>query len=175
MGITDLITEVLVREGWDKYTNDPDDRGGPTKWGITIGRWSDYIGREATELDVQLITELQARTFYLLEYVNRPHFDMIENEFLRELVVDCGVNHGVTRAAKWLQRAVGARQDGKVGPRTLEAVNSARVERTYLRIAAYRVKFYGQIVRRDRTQAKFIGGWNNRAADFILAAAKEFD
>jgi len=49
--------------------------------------------------------------------------NQIEDGRLRALVVDAGVNHGVRRAAKWLQRAAGVEEDGIVGPRTLAAVN----------------------------------------------------
>lgn len=173
MNTYDMITEVLKREGWDKYTNHPEDRGGPTKWGITLKAWSEYIDRQATAADVAAITETNARIFYQKEYVLKPNFDMIEDESLRELVVDCGVNHGVYRAAKWLQLAAGVIQDGKVGPKTLEAVNTADAFDLRLRIIAYRIKLYGKLVTKDPTQAKFAWGWNNRAASFLLTMSGE--
>ena len=54
--IDDLITEIMKAEGWDKYTNDPADRGGPTKWGITLKAWSEYHGLDLTAEDIQAIT-----------------------------------------------------------------------------------------------------------------------
>jgi len=170
---TPLITDVLKREGWDKYTNHAEDRGGPTKWGITQRAWSGYIGRDATADDIAVITELQARTFYLHEYIIKPHFDLIENAFVQELVIDCGVNHGTRAAAKWLQRAAGAKADGAVGPNTLFAVNTASPYILALRILASRVKLYGRLVTRDHRQAKFAAGWNARAASFLTALARE--
>jgi lysozyme family protein len=168
--INEIITDVLRAEGWDEYTNDPDDRGGPTKWGITQKAWSDYIRRPATPEDIQSITEPQAREFYLAKYVKEPGFDKLPS-LLVPLLVDCGVNHGPVRAIRWLQRVVGAFGDGDLGPKTLAAVQSRDPVATYLRVCARRVRFYGAIVRRDRSQAKFISGWNNRAAKWIEVLA----
>ncbi len=98
--IEDIITDVLKAEGWDTYTNDPADRGGPTKWGITLKAWSEYRGRDCTAADVQAITEAQARDFYEKLYVIGPKFNQLP-PMLVPLVVDCGVNHGVRAASKW--------------------------------------------------------------------------
>lgn len=166
--IEDIITDVLKAEGWDKYTNDPDDRGGPTKWGITLKAWQDYRGEwsRVTADDVKNISEPQARDFYEEKYIVGPKFHLLP-EMLTPMVVDCAVNHGVTRAAKWVQEAVGATVDGKIGPKTIQASQAASVASTYLKICATRVRFYGEIVSNDRSQAKFIAGWNNRAAKWL--------
>jgi lysozyme family protein len=120
----DIITGVMKAEGWDKYTNRPNDRGGPTKWGITLKAWSEWRGRECTADDVKEITEPQAREFYEMEYILAPRFNHLP-ELLADLVIDCGVNHGPHRASKWVQKAVGAKQDGVIGPNTLLAVKDA--------------------------------------------------
>lgn len=167
----DLITEIMRREGWDKYTNDPDDLGGPTKWGITQKAYAAYLGMPPHLVDVSRIEEQEARDFYLAQYVLRPQFHRIINHNLRELVVDCGVNHGTSRASRWLQRAAEVYIDGVVGPMTIAAVNAKNPLELFLEVLAYRVRFYGRIVSRNRSQAKFISGWNNRAAGFLEAAA----
>ena len=164
--IEDIITDVLKAEGWDKYTNDPADRGGPTKWGITQKAWSAYRGYPVSELDMKEITEEQARDFYEEKYIVEPKFNQL-SEMLIPLVVDCGVNHGVSRAAKWLQEAVGVVEDGKVGRKTIDASQARGVVPTYLHICATRVRFYGSIVGKDRSQAKFAKGWNARAAKWL--------
>ena len=174
MTINDIITDVMKAEGWDKFTNDPADKGGPTKWGITKRAWEDYTGRQCTERDIMAITEGEARKFYRILYVEDPNFHKLPT-LLRPLMVDCGVHHGVSRASKWLQKAVGVPEDGVVGPQTLAAVNGALAwdpdfgdVALYSRIVAYRVRLFGVIVSRDPTQARFISGWNNRAAKWLL-------
>lgn len=166
----DIITEIMVREGWDKYTNHPADRGGPTKWGITAKAWSAYIDRLATEDDIKDITEEEARDFYEEVYVLGPSFHKIINPHLRELVIDCGVNHGVRRGAKWVQRSVFVKQDGVIGPKTLAAINSRDPLEVYLEVIAYRVKLYGRLISKNHSQAVFAAGWNNRAAGFLEQA-----
>lgn len=171
MNIEPIITGILKREGWNLYTDHPADKGGPTKWGITQQSWSSYIGRPATPDDVRSIDEQQARKFYTEVYVTRPSFDKIADADLCELVIDCGVNHGVGTAATWLQAAAGTRPDGEVGPLTLAALAGKDPVSVYLRICAYRTRLYGRLVTNNHSQAVFAAGWNNRVAEFISKAA----
>lgn len=162
-----IITDILKAEGWDTYTDHPADRGGPTKWGITLKAWGDYLGRSVSAFNVQGITEQEARVFYHQKYIIEPGFDRLHNNFLIAMAVDAGVNHGPRRAVKWLQRAVGAVQDGVLGPNTAQAVNRQDEICTALKFLSYRVKFYGHIVTRDPSQAVFAKGWNARAAKWL--------
>ena len=170
MTIDEIITDILKAEGWDKYTNDPVDRGGPTKWGITQKAWSQYVGHPASEDEIKAITEQQARIFYEGVYVKAPKFDQLP-PLLIPMVTDCGVNHGVRAASKWVQRAVGAKQDGWIGAKTLDAVTSQNLIATYTHICSSRFKLYGRIVSRDHSQAKYAGGWNNRGAKWLTRLA----
>ena len=43
--IKDCLEKILEREGWPKYTDHPDDRGGPTKGGITLGTLRSWRGQ----------------------------------------------------------------------------------------------------------------------------------
>jgi len=179
--IDEIITEVLKAEGWDSYTNDPADRGGPTKWGITQKRWAEYRGHDVTEQDMKDITEAQARDFYEKLYVIGPRFNHLP-DLIRPLVIDSGVNSGVRAASKWVQRAVGAKQDGWIGPNTLQQVQESNHVSTFLRIVSYRCKLYGRLVAHDsqlkaaqdagfKLQARFASGWNNRVMSFLQRLA----
>lgn len=101
-------------------------------------------------------------------------------------MVDAGVHHGQPQAARWLQMVVGVRQDGVVGPVTLEAVNAEDPVAVFLWIVACRIRRFGRLVSRDpelarargagfNLQATFSGGWNNRAAEFLEAAARRLE
>ena len=166
MSHQDIITDVLKAEGWDTYTNDPADRGGPTKWGITQKAYAEYLGHDVGINDMMAITEESARGFYEYEYILSPRFDQL-GPILAPVVIDCGVNHGVRAAAKWVQRAVGAKQDGILGVQSLEAVRGENPITVYLRVCASRTRLYGKIVGRDITQQRFISGWNNRSAKWL--------
>jgi lysozyme family protein len=69
------------------------------------------------------------------------------------------VNHGIAAATRLLQRLVGVRADGVVGPATLAAI--ARWEPTALaeELCWQRAALYARIVRNDASQARFIAGW----------------
>lgn len=169
--IDDIITDVMKTEGWDRYTDSPHDRGGPTKWGITLRAWRRYCNDPALErADLRKTTEGDARGFYRKVHVEGPGFHRL-HPLLIPLVVDCGVNHGVKRAVKWLQKAVGAKQDGVVGPKTLAAAGGSDTMAVYLNICAYRFRYYGVLVSRDHSQASFASGWNNRGAKFLVSLA----
>lgn len=185
--VDEIITEVLQREGWPEYSNDPSDRGGPTKGGITLASWREYTGNPAARSDqLKLVREGQARAFYQHRYIIGPKFDRINAPHLRELVVDAGVHHGTRHAAKWLQRAADVKQDGVIGDISLAAVNAADPRELYLWLIAFRIRLFGRLIGRDpelararragfNLQARWAGGWNNRAADFIEAMAERLE
>jgi lysozyme family protein len=72
------------------------------------------------------------------------------------------VNHGVTRANKFLQEAVGVEADGVLGPMSLEAINSSDPFETCKGICDNREEFYNAIVERKPAQSRFLNGWLRR-------------
>ena len=188
--VDSIIDGILEREGWPAYTNDPADRGGPTKGGITLKAWRDYISyhlplRQTAE-DLQRVTFDQARQFYRHKYIVEPNFGLIDDPYLQELVIDSGVHHGTRHAAKWLQHAANVKQDGHLGNISLSAIAAANPRELYLWMIAYRVRLFGRLVGRDpelkraqaagfNLQARWAGGWNNRAAAFIEYLAERLE
>ncbi len=75
---------------------------------------------------------------------------------------DGSINHGVGRAARFLQKAVGATQDGDVGPATIALVVQNDEISICDKICDYRVQYYKDIVSGDSSQAKYLGGWIRR-------------
>lgn len=162
-----IIEELLRREGG--YVNHPADRGGPTNFGITQKTLSAWRKRSVSAQEVKDLQEPEAREIYASLFIAEPKLDQVQDVALRELLVDCAVNHGPGRAVKWLQMAVGADPDGILGPRTLEALSTQRAVDLYRRVLATRIVFYGQLISKDRSQAAFAGGWAKRAAEFVEA------
>lgn len=167
MTTDEMIDDILHREGG--YVDHAADKGGPTNFGITQKTLSAWLGRQATKGDVQALDEKTARAIYAKAYVQAPGFDQIKDDRLRALVVDSGVQHGPTTAAKWLQIAVGANPDGKIGPKTLAALNAAKTEAVYLAVLALRTEYYGRILVNDASQHVFALGWLRRIGEFIKA------
>lgn len=163
----DAILDGIIAAEGRTYTNHPADRGGPTKYGITLATLSAYWGEVATAQDVADLDEATARAIYRQNYITRPRFHDIPYPRVRALVVDCGVLHGPPRAARWLQAAVGADQDGVVGLKTLAAVEAAGPERAFEGLLAARLRFLGRLITDDRSQAVFAAGWLARVARFL--------
>lgn len=165
----DIIDGILEREGG--FVNRREDRGGPTKFGVTIRTLSSWRGRVATVDDIAALTAEEARAIYWSQFFARPGLRGVLDVPLRALLLDCAVNHGPGDAIRWLQRALRvAPVDGVLGPQTLNALDASDKRRVYLSVCAQRVRRYGDLITRQPSQAIFASGWMNRAAGFIEAA-----
>ncbi len=180
----DIIDNIEVSEGWPKYTNHPDDKGGPTKGGITLATLEDWRGKPCDKEDLKQLDRHEARQIYQRKYIDEPGFRFITYHLLRYQVVDCGVLHGPGRAARWLQMALNAESkaaylgdklvaDGQFGPKSQELMTRLkhRSEHINLRLATLRIRFMGRIVRDNHSQARWINGWLTRATKFVLYQA----
>ena len=174
MNTTELLDDILRREG-SEHTNHPNDRGKSTKFGITQRAWSEYRTRHAmfsTPQEVKFITEAEARRFYLMVHIE-PLEWMLHDE-LRALYIDIAINHGPSRAAKWLQAAANVKVDGRIGPITKRAVNAKSDGKLYAELLKTRFRFYAQIATDQRTDTRpdpdsiFLRGWISRACEFIV-------
>lgn len=172
--LDDIISEILTREG-SRYTDHPADRGGPTKYGITL-KTLRTVRAGATAADVETLTVTEARDIYLSVFFLAPGFDQVYYEPLQALLLDSAVNHGPNIAIKWLQESLYVRPvDGVLGEETLSALsvalNTGRSRLVYASMVAKRCQYYGNIISRDATQAVFAGGWANRLSEFIRETA----
>jgi lysozyme family protein len=128
------------------YVNIPGDRGGETKYGIAQNSHPGLVVR-ALNLDA-------AMEVYFNEYWLRGHCDQLQ--FPVSLIhFDGCVNHGLGRAAKFLQRTLGVADDGAIGQGTLNAANAADPRELIDGIAQRRDDFYNAIVQRDSSQGIF--------------------
>lgn len=165
--IDDQIIEAIldIERG---YVNHLKDRGGATNWGITQATLTAWLGRPATIADVKALTREEAGEIYKALYITRPGFDKIQDPKLRHLVVDSGVQHGQARATKWLQSLLGVKVDGQLGPITAEAINRrSMASNLYNEFLAARIRYYGEIITGNPSQAVFAKGWMVRATSFL--------
>lgn len=179
MGIIteDTILDDIGRREGTKYTDRPTDRGGPTRYGVTIPGLKDYrahLGdrRPVTAMDIQQLTPGEARKVLAWGYIQLPNFHYIDDGQLRALMVDSAVNHGRGRASRWLQIAMGMtkeQQDGKIGEKSLAELRKHPPAKLYREVLAIRVEFYGEIVTKDdtHTQEENAWGWSRRIGEFI--------
>lgn len=163
-----IIEAILVREG-SKFTDDPTDQGGPTKFGITLPPFTEFLGREATVEELRKLTEATATQIYRDLYVIKPMYHRLVNEALRALVVDSGVLHGRGWTTRRLQEVVGATADGTIGPLTLQAIEFAdKTNNLVNQFTRRRIHRIGRIVQRRPSQIKYVVGWLDRATAFLV-------
>jgi lysozyme family protein len=96
---------------------------------------------------------------------------------LAVLHFDGAVNHGVGRAAKFLQTAAGVAADGDIGPGTMAAVNAANELALCNSVCDQREKFYRDIVAAKPVQAKYLNGWLRRVTEmraFVTDTSRSF-
>jgi lysozyme family protein len=163
---------VLKMEGG--YTNDPVDRGGATNKGILQRVYDTYRKAEGLRLaDVRHILNIEVEEIYRDAYWLEGDCDRLP--WPVSLVhFDACVNTGVTQAAKFLQRSVGAQPDGRIGPKTLEALRALLERETPLAVAERLVRlrepFYRRLAEADPTQNRFLQGWLNRVEKLKTAS-----
>lgn len=141
---------IVGSEG--EYSNDPKDPGGETKFGITVAvaRAAGYAG-EMRDLPLDF-----AKTVYRAQYWDACQCDALGWRWAIA-VFDCAVNQGVVTAVRLMQDALGVMVDGKLGPRTLQAVISSN-DRHLARFLAKRALAYARL----STFEAFGFGWYTR-------------
>ena len=164
---TKLAPFICKWEGGDKYTNDPVDRGGATKYGITLETWKNvgYDKNKDGKIDKKDIMLLSYEDFlkvFKKNFWDKWQGDKIKNQSVANIVVDWLWGSG-----KWgiiyPQRILGVKDDGKVGPKTIEAINKVNPKEFFEKVKKSRIQFYQNIVKNNPSQKKFIKGWTNRA------------
>lgn len=160
--VAQVIDDVIRREGG--YVDHPNDRGGPTKYGITQKTLDAYSKKyDIFCMPVKDLSVDKTRMIYRNEYY--PSVAILASEYQPQ-VFDMCVNHGPRTAIKIIQRACQDDLviDGILGPKTAKAVSRSLTNKA---IAYARMAFYAKIVANDHTQIDFLKGWLNRAEEFL--------
>lgn len=161
------------------YQADPKDAGNirrkdgtvvGTMMGITPAVWARFKGVSPSIVTPEImrgITLDDAVDVYEQFYYRGPGFERLHWCAATEVFCDIGWGSGPVVAIKMLQRMIGEHQDGVIGPRTVEAydawVTANGMPPVIHRIAEARVVFYRDLVVQRPANAKFLGGWLNRA------------
>jgi lysozyme family protein len=159
---------VIKSEGG--YVNDPADRGGETNLGVTIGAWGAYLDRSIQPGEMKALTKETVKPFYRAMYWDKVKGDDLPIG-VDYVVFDFAVNAGVGRAAKFLQRAVGAVDDGVIGSGTLGKVAVTNKQRLLASFADQKQRFYQGLATTNPSQQKFLKGWLARV-DHVQSAAE---
>jgi len=126
-----IIDRIIEVEGG--YTNNPNDSGGPTRFGITeaVAREHGYTG-SMKDLPRQVAFDIFSHAYWAAVKAD----DLLKlSEAITAEVVDTGINCGVGVAQEFLQRALNVFNnraqryddiivDGHIGARTLHALDA---------------------------------------------------
>ncbi|WP_347140769.1 holin-associated N-acetylmuramidase [Paracoccus sp. SSK6] len=181
--VEEIVAQIVAREGG--YVNDPDDPGGATNYGVTVGTMKS-LGLDLNKdgridaTDVRMLTRAQAQQIFVEHYFRRPRLSELPDA-VQASVFDMYVNAG-TNAVKILQRLVArmgfaATADGLIGPQTIAAARNAAAAAPDHFADAYGIArrnyYYALADQRPasrkyaRSKAGGKGGWITRAEEFI--------
>lgn len=183
--VEQLAAAIVAREGG--YVNDPDDPGGATNFGVTIGTMRslglDLNGDGRVDAaDVRRLDRAKAAQIYIEHYFRKPRLDRLPPA-LQASVFDMQVNAGAN-AVKILQRLVArmgfaCADDGIVGSKTEAAATAAAAAAPAHIADAYgiaRRNYYYALADARPASRKYArrkdggkGGWITRAEEFISA------
>lgn len=172
--VEQLVDALIEREGG--YANQPADKGGPTRFGITeaVARANGYRGA------MRELPREEAAAIYQRLYWLRPRFDAIAERSprLAAELFDTGVNMGPAVAVTFLQRALTALNrnasdypdlvpDGRIGERTLSSLDTfislrgkGAGEAVLLRaLEALQGERYLRLAERRPANEAFLYGW----------------
>ena len=160
---TEALTKTLKEEGG--YTVDKS--GGATNMGVTQDTLNAYTKKKGLEeIDVKDMPPYMAVDIYLDEYYKAPKINTLPKE-IQSNVFDFGVNAGPAQSIKILQRVVGVKADGIIGPKTRAAVNkyieANGVDALNTGISDGRAKFQEDLYKQNPEKyGTYIEGWRNR-------------
>ena len=157
------LKHVLVHEGgWADHPKDP---GGATMKGVTLTTYRRHFGPTKSKQELRNISDKELGDIYRSGYWDKCHCDELPKG-LDYAVFDAAVNSGPGRSARWLQAAVGAKQDGGIGPKTLEKVNEHDPVAVTSDICDLRLSFLQSL----NNWATFGKGWNRRVEGVRVTA-----
>lgn len=147
MSFNHAFDVVIASEGG--HTNDQNDPGGETKYGI--------CKRDYPHLDIQSLTIEDAKSIYRRDYWELAKCDLYPSP-LDLCMFDAAVNQGVTTAIKLLQKALNVPQDGIIGPVTKRKITTTDIhELTSIFMADRALRYTG-----TRNFDRYGRGWLKR-------------
>lgn len=152
---------TLKNEGG--FTNHPDDRGGPTNYGIIQSEYSVFLGRKASVDDVRKMPLSHAIAIYRQKYWAPLNLDKVIHQNVATCIFDMGVLCGTGKSAEWVQKVLGLKVDRKIGPVTLKAINETDPALFVELFSDYAAQYFKDIVTNRPSQKVFLKGWLARA------------
>ena len=152
---------MIVNEGGYVMHTVKDDRGGATYAGIARAFHPNWQGWRFIDQGESPPADL-VRQFYRSQFWHPLRLDEVTHQEVAANIFDFSVNAGISTAAKLAQLVAGTTPDGKIGAKTLQALNAIDPDLFVARYALAKIARYRDIVTGNRTQQRFLVGWINR-------------
>lgn len=120
-------------------SEDPQDKGGITKYGISLRSYP-HLG----ESGIRSLTLAQAKKIYKTDFWDKGLCPVLPKD-LRLLLFDTYVNLGVKQGIRLAQKVLKIKADGDFGPMTKKAFNTVDIESFIEDFAVERTLFYTQL------------------------------
>ncbi len=168
------------------YVDNPNDPGGPTKWGVAnfrekVSAYEVYKGRQVSAKEIEDLTIDEVKRFYFQCFYKTVGADLVEYPAIATALFDTCVLYGIQPTCKMAQLALNdcgllLFVDGVIGKITIKCLNEVDTV-DFLNCFAARI-----IQRIDKIVAanpqKFAGkkaenGWKNRTRHLLTLAKWE--
>lgn len=152
-----IVRWVIGHEGG--YSNNPNDAGGETNWGISK--------RSYPREDIRALTIDRAAQIYYQDYWKPLRLGEIDDDRLAAKILDTSINAG-RNGVLILQRALRERghnvpQDGFMHQAVIDACNKANIDKLLLTYVKYQSQHYAECITNKPANSVFARGWHNRA------------
>lgn len=151
---------LLGHEG--RYSNDPNDPGGETNWGISK--------RSYPHIDIKNLTREGAKIIWRRDFWDRLHADKLYDGVVFQLF-DFAANSGIETAVRYLQRVVGVADDGNWGPVSQTAADTMTESDMIMRLIGERLDFMTRLKNWPHAGK----GWARRIATNLRHGATDSD
>ncbi len=159
---------VYTLENEGGFSNHPLDRGGATMLGITQDTYARWLKRPVSVSEMRMLTANDVAPIYHAFYWTPINADQILDSPTATAIFDMAVNFGPSASQRLAQATcndlgLSLAVDGKIGPKSLSAINSLPHEEFIDSFRSHVLARYAAIVDHNPSQAVFLKGWRNRA------------
>lgn len=159
------LSLILDLEGG--FVDHPRDPGGATNLGITRATLARWRRRPVSAAEVRALGRTEAAAIYRRYFWKEVSADEMPAG-LDLALFDHAVNSGPAQAARCLQTVLGVQIDGRIGPKTIAAAGTCRVDETIRAMTRERLRS----LRGLSTWPVFGRGWTSRTTRVEAAALR---
>jgi lysozyme family protein len=142
------------------YSNDPNDPGGETNWGISK--------RAFPDVNIKAMTRDEAKKIYRRYFWERLHGDRLHDGVAFQLF-DVAVNSGIETAVRLFQRALNVADDGHWGAVSQAAADAMSESDQIMRLCAERLDYMTRL----KNWPHHGKGWSRRIAQNLKYGAMD--